>query len=477
MDSLTSASELDYWELRTAVSKMIPRQAVLSGDGRADSVRLKEKGRKSNYHQFNIQTGEMVKLERLLSTEGLNSFVEVSLRAQSCPMPLNLDLYDGLKCPYACKYCFADYFRHSLYTGFFDNSKTMGLRHGDPERYKQELAPLLAHRGEPVSGENDIINAFRLGIPLRFGIRFEDFTAREKQIGLSLSVLEYLCDAGYPVMINTKSDLPGEGRYLEALARNKGKAAIHFTLISSDEAWLKKVEPGAPTFKRRLEAAKKLVDAGVRVVARIEPWMAFLNDDKPMVDDYITQIKAAGIRHLTLDSYSYSAKGKGLAENFNKMGMDFQRMFLLSSDSQGLSSLLLGKFMEYFRSHGLECSTFDQGNVPANEDWICCSVGDWFEGFNWGSGVIAVKFIKEAAGRVVRWSDFDRFVISKGGWLSSKLRHEVKMLWNGEGDAAWHLSWAAGLLPSGSDEDGLLWRWDAQDDFRITTYNNLKKEY
>lgn len=472
----STLTDLDYWQLRKDVATIIPRQSVLSGDGRADQVRLKEKGRKSNYHQFNVQTGEMVKLERLLSTEGLNSFVEVSLRAQSCPMPLNLDLYDGLKCPYACKYCFADYFRHSLYTGFFDNSKTMGLRHGDPERYKQELAPLLAHRGEPVSGENDIVNAFRLGIPLRFGIRFEDFTAQEKRIGLSLSVLEYLSAAGYPVMINTKSDLPAEGPYLRALADNKGKSAIHFTLISGDESFLKRMEPGAPTFARRLAAAKLLTAAGVRVVARIEPWMVFLNDSKDMVDDYIGQIKDAGIRHLTLDSYSYSAKGKGLAENFKKMGMDFDRMFLLSSDSQGLSSLLLGKFMEYFRGQGLQASTFDQGNVPGNEDWICCSVGDWFEGFNWGSGVIAVKFIKEAAGKVVRWSDFDRFVVAKGGWLSSKLRHEVHLLWNGEGDAAWHLSWAAGMIPSGYDQDGIMWRWDSQDDFRLTTYNNLKKE-
>jgi len=148
-------------------------------------------------------------------------------------------------------------------------------------------------------------------------------------------------------------------------------------------------------------------------------------------------------------------------------------MFLLSSDSQWLSSLLLGKFMEYFRSKGLQVSTFDQGNVPDNDDWICCSVGDWFEGgFNWGSGVIAIKFVQSRKNKPTRWSDFESFVIEKGGWLSSSLRAEVKLLWDGIGNAAWPIYWGKGIIPIGHDQNGMIWKYDFDFDFREYFLNN-----
>lgn len=462
----------DYWEYRKLISKIIPRMSKLSG-GKNDGFRLKEKGRKSNYNQFSISQNKMEKMERLLNKEEINSFAEVSLRAQSCPMPFNIDVWDGLKCPYQCKYCFADYFRHSLYTSFFDNSKEIGMRHNSVENYKAELDKLMTHRGEEVSGENEVINAVRLGIPMRLGIRFEDFAPIEKTKGISLGLLNYLKEANYPVMINTKSDIPGDDEYVRALSENKAKSAIHFTVISSDNEFLKTIEPGAPSFKKRMEAAKKLTKAGVRVVARIEPWMMFLNDAKGMVDDYIGALQNAGIYHLTFDSYSYSANGKGLAENFYKINMDFQRMFLLSSDSQWLSSFMLGKFMDYFREHGLNCSTFDQGNVPDNNDMICCSVGDHFDtGWNYGCGVIAIWYIMKRDGKPCRWSGFVKNVEATGGFLSSKLKKEVHQLWNGIGDAAWPIFWGRGIEAIGMDEDGTVYKFNKNSDFR----ENLIKE-
>lgn len=463
---------MNYWEARKVVKNIIPRMSKFFGGKTKHS--LQEKGRKSNYHQFSFSSGKMEKIERLLNKDQIDNFVEVSLRAQSCPMPFNIDIYDGLKCPYRCRYCFADYFRHSLYTSFFDNPKEMGIRHCNVEKYRSELEKLFKHRGEKVEGNNEVLNAVRLEIPLRLGIQFEDFTAVEKRKGISLQLLKFLKDNDYPTMINTKSDILQGDEYVKALSENKGKGAVHFTLISSDEKFLKLVEPGAPTFRNRLKAAKALSSAGVRVVARWEPWMIFLNDDKNMVDEYIEAIKEAGIKHMTFDSYSYSAKGRGLAQNFYDIGMDFQRMFLLSSDSQGLSSMMLGKFMDYFQENGIECSTFDQGNVAKNDDWICCAVGDWFEGgFNLGSGVTAIRYILRRNKKPTQWSDFRNFVEKQGGFLSDNLKRSVHMLWNGEGDAAWPIYWGQGITPIGNDEDGIIWKYDSEYDFRENIFKGV----
>jgi hypothetical protein len=93
-----------YKEFRRLVSQIIPRQTYLGG---VDAIRtsVQEKGRKTNYHQFDLQTGNFRKHEKLLNTEEVSSFLEISIRAAACPMPFNLDVYDGLLCPFGCKYC------------------------------------------------------------------------------------------------------------------------------------------------------------------------------------------------------------------------------------------------------------------------------------------------------------------------------------------------------------------------------------
>lgn len=67
---------------------------------------IREKGRKRNYSQFNLIHNEWRKQERLLNTEEINSFLEISVRAAACPMPFNMDIWDGTLCNYGCVYCF-----------------------------------------------------------------------------------------------------------------------------------------------------------------------------------------------------------------------------------------------------------------------------------------------------------------------------------------------------------------------------------
>lgn len=463
--------KIGYWELRKIVAKIIPRQTVLRKESQVEGA-VKEKGRKSNYHQFHLGDSEWRKLERLLNVDEVASFLEVSLRAQACPMPLNLDVWDGLLCPYGCRYCFADAFRASLYTAFFDNSRSMGIRHCNPTYYKKELDILMKFRGEKAEEINgETRRAIANSVPIRFGIRFEDFNPKEGRTGVSLELLRYLADIDYPVMINTKSSLIGTSEYADALADNKGGTAVHITLISSNESFLKKMEPGAPSFAARLNAAANLTAAGVRVVARIEPFMVFLNDDQEMVEDYMEQIWAAGIRHITFDTYSYSANNPGIRAAFYKQGWDFDRMFLLSSDSQAIGSLLLSTFMEEFRAKGFSCSTFDMGSVPDNDQSVCCEVGDLFQekgaGLNYGSAVMAVRYVIDAAGKAVSWGDFHQYVTDHGGFLSDRLELSMKQLWNMSGNPAYFINWAPGVVPAGQDENGMIWKYDATvPDFR-----------
>lgn len=466
--------DMDYWSLRKAVSKIVPRMTQFVSSSRKAEI-VREKGRKKNYSQFNLRHGEWRKQERLLNTEEINSFLEISVRAAACPMPFNMDIWDGLICPYNCIYCFANSFRASLYTAFFDNSKTMGLRHCNPDYYIKEMSKMEKYRIMSLDEKRNLsgINkAFALEIPVRMGIRFEDFLRNEGRHGVSLRMLEYLKEIEYPVMINTKSDLVAEDKYLKALADNKARSAVHITMITSNEEVAKKLEPGAPSYAKRLEAIRKLSDAGIRAVPRIEPFLYLLTDEPDYVEQYMQDIWDAGARHITFDTYSYTANNSGLRQNFINEGYDYDRMFEAGCDSQPFGSLLLGKFMELFRERGFSCSTFDMGNVPSNDQSICCEVTDWFKGgFNYGSTVYAARYIASKKGKPVTWKMFDNFVYKRGGFLTEELKREVKELWNLGGNMAYSHKWAAGMVPAGRDEDGIIWRLGNNDD-RETLINN-----
>lgn len=466
---------MDYWELRKIVSKIIPRMTQLKSSYRkVDPIR--EKGRKRNYSQFNLIHNEWRKQERLLNTEEINSFLEISVRAAACPMPFNADIWDSTICPFGCRYCYANAYKSSLYTAFYDNSKTIGLRHCNPNYYKQEMDKMLKYRSFNRGEKQNLFGidkAFALEIPMRMGIRFEDFLPKERKEGISLTMLQYLKDIEYPVMINSKSDLPAEDAYVRALSENKAGAAIHITLISSNNDVLKKLEPGAPSYDRRIAAMKVLSNAGVRVVARIEPYLFLLTDDKAEVEKYIQDVWDAGVRHITFDTYSYTALNPGIRQSFINEGYDFDRLFLAGCDSQPLGSLLLGKFMELFREKGFSCSTFDMGNVSSNDQAVCCEVGDWFKGeFSYGCTVMAARFIKLSKGNYVSWKDFETWVNGHGGFLTEGLKMEVKMLWNLQGNVAYSHRWAAGLTPVGMDEDGTIWTYE-ETDYREELLNSM----
>lgn len=466
---------MNYWELRKAVSKAIPRMTQLYSSSRK-AVIVREKGRKKNYSQFNLRYGEWRKQERLLNTEEINSFLEISVRAAACPMPFNMDIWDGLICPYNCIYCYANAFRASLYTAFFDNSKTMGLRHCNPTYYKQELDKMDKYRKMSFDQKRELsgINkAFALEIPVRMGIRFEDFLRNEGRHGVSLEMLNYLKDIEYPVMINTKSPLVGEDAYIKALSENKARSAIHMTLISSNDRILKDLEPGAPSYADRLEAMKRMSSAGIRVVARIEPYLFLTTDDPDDLSKYMADMKDAGIHNITFDTYSYTAGNTGIRQNFINAGYDYDRMYLAGCDSQPVGSLLLEKFMDLFRAKGFSCSTFDIGNSPTNDQAICCEVGDWFQGgWNYGCTEMAARFVSKKKGTPVHWKDFEKYVNSHGGFLTEDLRMEVKRLWNLGGNVAYSPRWASGLIPVGRDEDGVIWK-KGDTDYRETIINEI----
>ena len=80
---------MEYSEMRKRVSRIIPGSRQIF-QKKIKKGAIREKGRKKNYEQYNLLAGEWEKKERLLNTEEINSFLEISIRTAACPMPFNI---------------------------------------------------------------------------------------------------------------------------------------------------------------------------------------------------------------------------------------------------------------------------------------------------------------------------------------------------------------------------------------------------
>jgi DNA repair photolyase len=116
----------------------------------------------------------------------------------------------------------------------------------------------------------------------------------ERELAITRSVLEVLERASHPVGIVTKS--AGVLRDLDILARMARdqlvKVAVSVTTL--DRALARSMEPRAATPPRRLDAIRRLSEAGVPVTAMVAPIIPALNDSE--IEAIIEATAAAGAK-------------------------------------------------------------------------------------------------------------------------------------------------------------------------------------
>lgn len=106
-------------------------------------------------------------------------------------------------------------------------------------------------------------------IPLRLGSMSDSFLWLDKQYKVTLEFLKLLEFYDYPATIVTRSDLVADDEYLAHMSPKN--IAIQMSLISINERMTRLIEPGAPSPARRLDAVRKLSEAGFHTAIRINP--------------------------------------------------------------------------------------------------------------------------------------------------------------------------------------------------------------
>jgi hypothetical protein len=89
-------------------------------------------------------------------------------------------------------------------------------------------------------------------IPLRIGSMSDSFMWMDQKYKVTQELLKILKHYNYPYIIFTRSDLVAHDDYIKLLDPKIG--AVQFSMSSINDELIKKIEPGAPSAKRRLKA-------------------------------------------------------------------------------------------------------------------------------------------------------------------------------------------------------------------------------
>lgn len=130
---------------------------------------------------------------------------------------------------------------------------------------------------------------------LAIGTNTDPYQPIEKQWRVTRSILEVLDDANHPVGIVTKSALVT--RDIDILSRmaERGLARVAISITSMDRKLCRTMEPRASSPALRLEAVKKLSDAGIPVSVLVAPLIPALNDHE--MERILDAAYSNGARH------------------------------------------------------------------------------------------------------------------------------------------------------------------------------------
>ena len=191
----------------------------------------------------------------------------------------SINAYRG--CEHGCIYCFArpSHAYHDLSPGLDFETKLFA---------KPNAAELL--RAE-LSNKNYQVATIAMGT------NTDPYQPIEKDWRITRSILELLVETRHPTFITTKSDrILRDIDLIADLARDR-LAAVMLSVTSLDPAVARTLEPRAPHPMRRLDAIRRLSDAGIPVTASISPVIPAITDHE--MEALIARVAEAGAREVT----------------------------------------------------------------------------------------------------------------------------------------------------------------------------------
>lgn len=137
------------------------------------------------------------------------------------------------------------------------------------------------------------------GEHIAMGTNVDPYQRAEGRYRLMVGILEALRDFANPFSILTKGTLILRDLDLLRTCAQVADVGTNFSVGSVDQELWRAVESGTPSPKRRLDAVRRLNEAGVGCGVLMAPIIPFLSDSDEALEETVRAIAAAGATHVT----------------------------------------------------------------------------------------------------------------------------------------------------------------------------------
>jgi DNA repair photolyase len=132
------------------------------------------------------------------------------------------------------------------------------------------------------------------GDTIAMGTNTDPYQHAEGKYHLTRGIVEVLSGARNPFSILTKSTLILRDAALLAAAAARTEVAVSFSVGTLDRTLWKLTEPGTPPPDRRVEALRRLTDAGISCGVLVAPVLPGLSDGQAQLEEVVQACAAAG---------------------------------------------------------------------------------------------------------------------------------------------------------------------------------------
>lgn len=354
----------------------------------------------------NIKTDKADSMGGLKLDEGTYGSPRWTYEVLDCAMPMTFDTYSN--CAHQCLYCFSffqraigdgadDYLHHKVRAVNVEKIKRMFT---NPDQYGGQFASYIKKR-----------------MVLQWGGLSDGFDFYEKKFLASLDLLNFWNTIDYPLSISTKGvwwvDDP---RYMDAV-RNRKNLHWKYSIITSNEDHVKKLEPGVPPSRKRFEAMYKLNKLGVGATTlRFRPFVLGTSD--LCIDEMMKMAADSGCYSVTTEFLTWESRAsqtsKARLDAMSKtLGYDIWEFYMANSArASGLLRLnydlkrpYILQMKESAEKHGLKFFVSDAHHKEESYHAGCCGLPETgpLSNVNRGQYAHAIKIAKEKS--FVQWKD------------------------------------------------------------------------
>jgi DNA repair photolyase len=197
-------------------------------------------------------------------------------------MPFKWSLNPYMGCAHMCTFCYVRHFEQRA-------DRPSDDRYGRSIRVKPNIAEVLRRELGRPSWQHDEV---------ALGTATDPYQPAEGRFRLTRACLAELDASWTPFSIVTRGPLVVRDLDLLQQGSSRAGAQVFFSLPTLDEQVWRTTEPGTAPPRSRLEAVRRLTEAGIDVGVGIAPVLPGLSDQPRMLEAVVRAARAAGARAI-----------------------------------------------------------------------------------------------------------------------------------------------------------------------------------